>query len=105
MKRNESDEHHEPSGPLPADVMNSVVDNLGQLSTEQRIQLATHVYSFVAENDFNKDLKYFKPTNFIKMSLHAISHLKDNGKNILVYDLCKCLGELREDGFSACNLA
>ncbi len=97
----ESEEHHESTGPLPEDLINSVVNNLGRLSPQQRIQLATHVYSFVAENDFNKDLKYFIPANFIKMSLHAISHLKDNGKDNVVYDLCKCLGELREDGMSA----
>lgn len=90
-----------PGSPLAGGIINNVIDNLGRLSPQQIIQLATQVYSFVAENDFHEDLKYFIPANFIELSLCATRHLKKNGKDNVIYDVCKCLGVMREDGSSA----
>lgn len=91
-------EHEE----LCGDLMTSIVQNLGKLSLKQRLQLATFIYSFIAENDFNEDLKQFIPTSFIELSLHAMNHLKMNNKDNVVFNLCRSLGIMREDGSSAC---
>jgi hypothetical protein len=85
---------------LPGDIINNINDYLPRLTPQQRIGLATRVYSFVAENDF-QDLKHFIPSNYIELSFHAASHLKKNGKDNVIYDLCKCLGLMRDDGSSA----
>jgi hypothetical protein len=79
---------------LPGDIINNINDYLPRLTPQQRIGLATCVYSFVVENDF-QDLKHFISTNYIELSFHAASHLKKNGKDNVIYDLCKCLGHTR----------
>ncbi|CAB4012017.1 uncharacterized protein LOC110237337 isoform X1, partial [Paramuricea clavata] len=90
-------EHEE----LCGDLMTLIVQNLGKMSSIQRMQLATFIYSFIAENDFSEDLKHFIPSNFIELSLLAMDHLKSNNKDNIVFNLCKSLGIMREDGSSA----
>lgn len=57
--------------------MASTVQNCGKLSSKQRLQLATFIYSFIAEKDFNEVLKHFIPGSFIELvSLNAMNHLQ-----------------------------
>ena len=80
----------------PGDIIDLVIQNLGRMSQQQRVQLTMHIYSYIAVNDYHEDLKHFIPKDFIELSLLAMQHLKNNGKDNVLYDLSKCLGITRE---------
>ena len=87
-----------PESPCVKDIFDYISCNLGRLTSSQRVQLTSQMYSFVAENDFQEELKHFIPKNFIELSLHAARNLKNDDKDNVIFNLCKCLGVMREDG-------
>lgn len=94
----EDDDHMQDTDLLTREqILNSLSKNLGRLSKKQRIQLATKIFMFIAENDFEEQLKYFIPRDFIEICLSAMKHLQNNCKDNVVADLCRSLG-MRKDG-------
>lgn len=83
---------------LPGNFLESVIEQFKKLSACQRLQLLTQLYEEVAIQDFSKDLKWFIPKDFVKLSLYGMQNLESKGKSNTIFHLCKCIGELRPDG-------
>lgn len=83
---------------LPGNFLESVTEQFKKLSACQRLQLLTQLYEEVAIQDFSKDLKWFVPKNYEKLSLHGMQNLQSKGKSNTIFHLCKSIGEVRPDG-------
>ena len=86
---------------LPGEVMQYVTKNFGKLSKVQRMELVTCQLRMLIEMDFSKDLMYFVPRDLLPLLLSGMRHLHQKEKDNVIYHLCKCLGEMRQDGSSA----
>lgn len=83
---------------LPGNFLESVIEQFKKLSPCQRLQLLSQLYEEVATQDFSKDLKWFIPKDYVKLSLHGMQNLQSKGKSNTIFHLCKCIGEVRPDG-------
>lgn len=82
---------------LPGNFLESVIEQFKKLSACQRLQLLTQLYEEVAIQDFSKDLKWFIPKDYVKLSLHGMQNLQSKGKSNTIFHFCKCIGEVRPD--------
>ena len=86
---------------LPGEIINYVTVNFGRLSKDQRMQLLTCLLRMLIEMDYSKELSYFVPRDLLTLMLSGMKHLHEKEKDNVIYDLCKCLGEMRTDGSGA----
>ena len=82
---------------LPGHFLESVIELFKKLSACQRLQLLMQLYEELAIQDFNKDLKWFIPKTFMKLSLHGKQNLQNKRIRNTIFHLCKCIGEVRPD--------
>ena len=86
---------------LPGKVMGAVIENFGKLSKVQRMELLNCLFRMSIEMDYSKELSYFVPQDLLSLLFLGIQHLHEKDKENVIYHLCKCLSEKREDGSSA----
>ena len=86
---------------LPGEILQYVTVNFVRLSKEQRMQLLTCLLHMLIEMDCSKELRYFVPRDLLPLLLSGMKHLHEKEKDNVIYDLCKCLGEMRADGSGA----
>jgi len=96
-----SSQVHDDETVLPGEVMNYVTTNFGKLSNVQRMELLTCQLRMLIEMDYSKDLTYFVPRDLLPLLLSGMRHLHQKEKDNVIYNLCKCLGQMKQDGSSA----
>ena len=65
------------------------------------MQLLTCLLHMLIEMDYNKELNYFVPRDLLTLMLSGMKHLHEKEKDNVIYDVRKCLGEMRADGSGA----
>ena len=83
---------------LLGEILDYVTVNFGRLSKEQRMQLLTCLFRMLIEINYSKELSYFVPRDLLPLLFSGMKHLHEQEKDNVIYDLCKCLGQMRADG-------
>ena len=65
------------------------------------MQLLTCLLCVPIEMDYSKELSYFVPCDLLLLLFSGMKHFREKEKDNVIYDLCKCLGEMWAHGLGA----